>query len=63
MSPADIQSLSQAPWQPHSRLPTHEWLVESQSDQDVARLRALENIVVPQCCRLALHLQANDNWF
>ena len=63
MGPLKIQELSQAPWLPGSRLPVHTWLVPDQTEEDAARLRALGNIVIPQCCRLALHLHANDMWF
>lgn len=41
------------------RPPLHEWLVKNQSESDRMRLKAVGNIVIPRCARLAAHIMAH----
>ena len=36
-----------------------DWLVQSQSEEDKMRLKAVGNIVIPRCARLAAHIMAH----
>lgn len=53
-----IDEAAHRPWNPKGSLPVHQWLVQSQSNMDVLRLKACGNIVIPQCAALALSVLA-----
>jgi hypothetical protein len=41
------------------RPPLHEWFVKNPSESDRMRLKAVGNIVIPRCARLAAHIMAH----
>lgn len=47
------------PWNPHSKVPIHKWLLEAECPTNSERLRTLGNVVIPQCADLAMKLIAS----
>lgn len=43
-------------WFPKCKMAVTKWLQASHTKEDVLRLKALGNVVMPQCAEAALHL-------
>ena len=55
----ELRKEARRPWNASSAVPIIEWLHHKQSEQDVARLKACGNVVIPQCAAAALHVLGN----
>ena len=59
MEPLEMFEIARREWNPLSKPRLDTWLLRTGHDEDQkARLEALGNIVIPQCCRHACHLLA-----
>ena len=54
--PIDFQKQARKMWFPKCKMAVTKWLQASHTKEDVLRLKALGNVVMPQCVEAALHL-------
>ena len=61
MTAAEMVSRSNGIWNLLGRIPVHQWLLQDHEVQpdDILRLQALGNCVMPACGRLAVHIMAH----
>lgn len=60
---SQIQLEAHLPWNIRGKPPLHEWLLQSQDEEEhlLDRLKAAGNIVIPRQAQLALHLLADGD--
>lgn len=56
MTASEMESQALRAWNPSERPSLHTWLSSECGEEDQARLKAVGNMVIPQCGKLALHL-------
>lgn len=60
MTPEQMHREAHAKWNALGRLPLRDWLVHSVTPQDLERLKAVGNCVMPKVARLALHVHMHE---
>lgn len=55
-SKGEFHKQAQRMWYPKCRMPVSQWLGDKHTKEDKARLKALGNVVMPQCAECAMHI-------
>lgn len=65
MTVEEMRHAANRPWNKLGRLPLHKWLCSDSErpPHDADRLKEIGNVVMPQCCRLALHCMGHRQKF